>query len=74
MSELIDAYANRLDCVQDAWVEVSAAAGFYRGKNLTNAPVAGTGKLGDMDLSAPFFMVSAVHYGSSATVVRPVAV
>jgi hypothetical protein len=25
-----------------------------------------------MDLSAPFFMVSAVHYGSSATVVRPV--
>jgi hypothetical protein len=30
MSELIDAYENRSDCVQDALVEVSAAAGFYR--------------------------------------------
>jgi hypothetical protein len=30
MSEPIDAYENRPDCVQDAWVEVSAAAGFYR--------------------------------------------
>jgi hypothetical protein len=44
------------------------------GKSLTNAPVAGTGKFGDMDLSAPFFMVSAVLYGSSATGVRPVGV
>ncbi|MCA1795216.1 MAG: hypothetical protein LC660_15345 [Desulfobacteraceae bacterium] len=30
MSELMDAYDNRSEAVQDAWVEVSAAAGFYR--------------------------------------------
>jgi len=30
MFELIDAYENRPDSVQDAWVEVSMAAGFYR--------------------------------------------
>jgi hypothetical protein len=30
MSELIDAYENQPDSVQDAWVEVSMAAGFYR--------------------------------------------
>ena len=30
MPELKDAYENRPDFVHDAWVEISAAAGFYR--------------------------------------------
>jgi hypothetical protein len=44
------------------------------GKSLTNAPVAGTGKFGDMDLSVHFFMVSVPLYGSNDTDVRPVDV
>jgi hypothetical protein len=44
------------------------------GKSLTNAPVAGTGKFGGMDMSAHFFMVSVPLYGSNDTDVRPVDV
>ena len=44
------------------------------GKSLTDAPVAGTGKFGGMDMSVHFFMVSVPQSGSNDTGVRPVDV
>jgi hypothetical protein len=44
------------------------------GISLTNVPVAGTGKFGGMDLSAPFFRVSVPQFGSNDTGALPVDV